>query len=86
MIWLRSLRLIKYEHNSLVLDSSHTKQDQKAVNDFFEHAIASERIRIWNEIEKLYERSHSSRTPIYQDDMYKYLNSIINSGGKFGGV
>jgi hypothetical protein len=30
--------MIKYENNMLVLDSSHTKQDQEAVNLFIEKA------------------------------------------------
>jgi len=35
--------MIKFEHNSLVLDASHTKEDQKAVNDFIEYKIQQER-------------------------------------------
>jgi hypothetical protein len=31
--------MIKFEHNTLVLDASHTKEDQKAVNDFIEYKI-----------------------------------------------
>lgn len=31
--------MIKFEHNSLVLDPSHTKEDQKAVNDFVEYKM-----------------------------------------------
>jgi hypothetical protein len=31
--------MIKFEHNSLVLDQSHTKEDQKAVNDFVEYKL-----------------------------------------------
>jgi hypothetical protein len=31
--------MIKFEHNSLVLDSSHTKEDQRAVNDFVEYKL-----------------------------------------------
>lgn len=38
--------MIKYEHNTLVLDSSHTKEDQKAVNDFVN-------FRVTQEIEKI---------------------------------
>jgi hypothetical protein len=34
--------MIKFEHNSLVLDSSHSKEDQKAVNDFIEYKIRQE--------------------------------------------
>jgi flagellar biosynthesis/type III secretory pathway protein FliH len=29
--------MIKFEHDSLVLDSSHTKEDQTAINDFIAH-------------------------------------------------
>jgi hypothetical protein len=35
--------MIKFEHNSLVLDSSHSKEDQKAVNDFIEYKVQEER-------------------------------------------
>jgi hypothetical protein len=31
--------MIKFEHNSLVLDSSHSKEDQRAVNDFVEYKL-----------------------------------------------
>jgi hypothetical protein len=31
--------MIKFEHNSLVLDSSHSKEDQLAVNDFVEYKL-----------------------------------------------
>jgi hypothetical protein len=31
--------MIKFEHNSLVLDSSHSKEDQEAVNDFIEYKL-----------------------------------------------
>jgi hypothetical protein len=31
--------MIKFEHNTLVLDASHTKEDQKAVNDFIEYKL-----------------------------------------------
>jgi hypothetical protein len=34
--------MIKFEHNSLVLDSSHSKEDQKAINDFLEYKIKEE--------------------------------------------
>jgi len=35
--------MIKFEHNSLVLDSSHSKEDQKAVNDFIEYKVQQEK-------------------------------------------
>jgi hypothetical protein len=31
--------MIKFEHNTLVLDASHTKEDQKAINDFVEYKL-----------------------------------------------
>lgn len=31
--------MIKFEHNTLVLDQSHTKEDHKAVNDFVEYKL-----------------------------------------------
>jgi hypothetical protein len=31
--------MIKFEHNTLVLDQSHTKADQQAINDFVEYKI-----------------------------------------------
>lgn len=36
-----------------------------------------ERIRIWESIEKLYENSRNTRTPLYQDDMYNHLKNIV---------
>lgn len=31
--------MIKFEANMLVLDSSHSKEDQEAINRFIEHVI-----------------------------------------------
>jgi hypothetical protein len=45
MLWVckrLGIGMIKFEHNSLVLDSSHSKEDQKAVNDFIEYKIQQE--------------------------------------------
>lgn len=39
--------------------------------------VYEERKRIWGEINQLYHDSEQTRTPIYQDTMYKKLNSII---------
>jgi hypothetical protein len=44
-------RMIKYEFETLVLDSSHNKKDQEAVDLFVESQINKERSRILNEIE-----------------------------------
>jgi hypothetical protein len=43
--------LIKYEFDTLVLDSSHTKQDQKAIDMFVESQIKKERERILEDLE-----------------------------------
>lgn len=69
--------MIKYEHNTLVLDSSHTKQDQKAVNDFLEYNTKLERARILEEINKLEQHSHSTRTPLFQDTLLEKVRDIV---------
>lgn len=43
--------MIKFEHNSLVLDSAQTKEDQKAINDFLEYKL--EQLKIQLEYDKL---------------------------------
>jgi hypothetical protein len=42
--------MIKYEHKMLVLDSSHSNEDQAAVNSFIAQAIDAERDRIYNDL------------------------------------
>lgn len=37
----------------------------------------SERLRIWEAIERMYDNSHKTRTPIYQDRMYEYLKNLL---------
>lgn len=69
--------MIKYEYETLVLDSSHTKQDQKAVNQFVEQAVQRERERILNEINMLEQISHSTRTPLYQDTIFEKLRQVL---------
>jgi hypothetical protein len=69
--------MIKYEHNTLVLDSSHTKHDQKAVNDFVEYVTIRERERILDELAKLEQSSHETRTPLFQDTIFRRLRDII---------
>ena len=72
--------MIKYEYNTLVLDSSHNKHDQKAVNEFVEYVAQRERERILNEINKLEELSHSTRTPLFQDTIFERLRQVL--GGR----
>jgi len=31
--------MIKFEHNSLVLDASHSNEDQQAINDFIDYKV-----------------------------------------------
>jgi hypothetical protein len=42
--------MIKYEHKMLVLDSSHSREDQAAVDSFITQAIDAERDRIYNDL------------------------------------
>lgn len=43
--------MIKYEFDTLVLDSSHNKEDQKAIDLFVEAKLNHERSRILQELE-----------------------------------
>jgi hypothetical protein len=43
--------MIKYEFDTLVLDSSHNKEDQKAIDLFVEAKLNQERSRILQELE-----------------------------------
>lgn len=72
--------MIKYEYNTLVLDSSHNKHDQKAINDFVEQAVQRERERILDEINKLEQLSEKTRTPLYQDTIFERLRRVL--GGR----
>jgi hypothetical protein len=38
--------MIKFEHNSLVLDSAQTKEDQKAINDFLEYKLEQLKLQL----------------------------------------
>lgn len=71
--------MIKYEHNTLVLDSSHTKYDQKAINDFLEYATQRERQRILNALDTLEARLDETRTPLYtHHKMFKMVRDLVN--------
>lgn len=39
--------------------------------------IHDERMRIWQGIQELYDNSHKSRTPIYQDTIYEHLRQLV---------
>lgn len=69
--------MIKIEHNTLVLDPSHTKEDQKAINDFIEYKIQETKANILNAVEAIEEQSHKTRTPIYQETLFDKVKQII---------
>jgi hypothetical protein len=53
-------QVIKFEHNSLVLDSSHTKEDQLAVNDFVEYKLKEQEAILLAKISGYQEMSSQS--------------------------
>lgn len=71
--------MIKIEHNTLVLDSSHTKDDQKAVNDFLEYKIQETRADILKAVDELEAQSHKTRTPLYQETVFTKIREIISA-------
>jgi hypothetical protein len=46
--------MIKYEFDTLVLDATHTKQDQQAIDSFVASALDRERQRILSALEDSY--------------------------------
>lgn len=70
--------MIKIEHNTLVLDPSHTREDQKAVNDFIEYKIQKTRADLLKAVEEIEAQSHKTRTPIYQDTLFKKVKEIVS--------
>jgi hypothetical protein len=44
----------------------------------YEDGIKHERLRIHNEIKKMEDRSHQTRTPIYQDTFFKKIKEILH--------
>lgn len=70
--------MIKIEHNTLVLDPSHTREDQKAINDFLEYKIQETREGILNGIDKLEGQSHKTRTPLYQETVFEKVREIVS--------
>jgi hypothetical protein len=71
--------MIKLEHNTLVLDSSHTREDQKAVNDFVEYRVKETKEEILKALKDLENQSHRTRTPIYQDTFFEVMKKRIDS-------
>jgi len=70
--------MIKVEHNTLVLDPSHTRDDQKAINDFLEYKIEETKASLLKAVQEIEHQSHKTRTPIYQDTLFELVYSKIN--------
>lgn len=71
--------MIKVEHNTLVLDSSHTIDDQKAINDFLQYKIHETKDSLLKAVREIEDQSHKTRTPIYQDTLFELVYNKINS-------
>lgn len=71
--------MIKVEHNTLVLDPSHTREDQKAINDFLEYKIQETRMDILKAVDELEAQSHRTRTPLYQETVFTKIREIISA-------
>ena len=69
--------MIKIEHNTLVLDPSHTREDQKAINDFLEYKIQETRMEILKAVDELEAQSHKTRTPLYQETVFTKIREMI---------
>jgi len=69
--------MIKYEHETLVLDSSFTKEDAEAINDFIEDIKVKERQKILQAVEKIEQQSHRTKTPLYQETLLKAIKEIV---------
>lgn len=70
--------MIKVEKNMLILDTTVSKQDAAAINEFLKIARRAEQERILNEINKLEEMSETTRTPLFQDTLLKKVREIVD--------
>lgn len=71
--------MIKVEHNTLVLDPSHTRDDQKAINDFLEYKIQETKMDILRAVDELEAQSHKTKTPLYQETVFKKIREIVSA-------
>jgi hypothetical protein len=71
--------MIKVEHNTLVLDTSHTRDDQEAINDFLEYKIQETKSELLKAVKEIEDQSHKTRTPIYQDKLFELVYNKIYS-------
>ena len=69
--------MIKYEYGMLVLDNTASKSDVKAIDNFIQDARFQERERILTAIDELEQQSHATKTPIYQDTLFKRVCEIV---------
>jgi hypothetical protein len=69
--------MIKYEYGMLVLDNTASKSDAKAIDSFIQDAKFQERERILMAIDELEQQSHATKTPIYQDTLFKRVCEIV---------
>ncbi len=61
----------------LVLDNTASKSDVKAIDNFIQDARFQERERILTAIDELEQQSHATKTPIYQDTLFKKVREIV---------
>lgn len=70
--------MIKYEYNTLVLDATHNKQDQDAVNKFIEQVARQERERILADLDQLEQRLDQTRTPVFDhNNMFQMVRKLV---------
>lgn len=70
--------MIRYEYDMLVLDATLSKQDAAAITEFANATARKEKQRILDEINKLEEFSHKTRTPIFQETLFERVRDIVD--------
>jgi hypothetical protein len=71
--------MIKYESNMLVLDPSVSKQEAMEIYKFVEAVREEERNKMLEVIDSIESQSHQTRTPIYQETMFRTLREKLNN-------
>lgn len=61
----------------LVLSSALSKEDQMAINKFLDVIREQERKAILDKIDDLEKQSHATRTPLYQETLFKSIRNIV---------
>jgi hypothetical protein len=67
------------------MENPEDKEELEEIENFYVNLIfnegkVQERKRILLDIDKLEQRSHATKTPIYQDTMFKLIREIILQG------